>query len=567
VHLVDCSIQHDRFRYPIDRVCGSIVLDGDTWLFKGLTGRNDSAEISAEGFWGGNHPQARQLSLQFTAKDVPLADELRQALPPSSQRLWSGLRPRGNLDQLVVGLRYAAANQQWSIDVRGEKLPPQAGTEGRGLSLEPNWFRYALDNVSGAFQYRDGRMEVTKLRGSHGRATLAAEANCAMSAGGGYHLELSNLAAYRLEMDQELLAAVPAPLGPSLARFAVEGPVNVWGAVAIEMPPRPELPPQVTWNLQVDVENGRLLASVPVEHVFGGALMSGRATGDVVSARGELKIDSAMIRGVQLTALQGPFWSDGRRLLLGADADRDSPTGVPRQLTTRVLSGLVSLDGIVNLADDSAFELEAQLANADLPEIIRQLAPHQPPSSGKVAGRVHIGGTAQGMHTWHGNGQINLREADLYELPSMVRLLKLLSIQRPDTTAFTNSNIDFRIEGEDLAFDRIDFSGDAISLKGKGRMNGQRQIDLKFYPLVGREERQLAIFRPVLGRTGQEFMLIEVTGTLDQPQIDRRVFPRWNDELAQLFPELARDESIESKAPRGSSTREALNRILPASWR
>jgi hypothetical protein len=198
--------------------------------------------------------------------------------------------------------------------------------------------------------------------------------------------------------------------------------------------------------------------------------------------------------------------------------------------------------------------------------VARQLAPHQPTSHGKIFGRARVGGTAQGKHTWHGEGQISLREADMYELPAMVRLLKLLSIQRPDTTAFTNSNIDFRIEGDDLAFDRIDFSGDAISLKGKGRMNGQRQIDLKFYPLVGREERQLAIFRPLVGKTGQEFMLIEVTGTLDHPEIDRRVFPRL-DELAQLFPELARDESIESKVPRGSSPREAWNRVMPSRWR
>jgi len=43
-------------------------------------------------------------------------------------------------------------------------------------------------------------------------------------------------------------------------------------------------------------------------------------------------------------------------------------------------------------------------------------------------------------------------------------------------------------------------------------------------------------------------MLIEVTGTLDQPEIDRRVFPRLDEQLAQLFPELARNGSIESKS-------------------
>jgi hypothetical protein len=143
----------------------------------------------------------------------------------------------------------------------------------------------------------------------------------------------------------------------------------------------------------------------------------------------------------------------------------------------------------------------------------------------------------------------------------MVTLLKLLSIQRPNSTAFTNSNIDFRIEGDELELDRIDFSGDAISLKGKGRVNSQRQLDLKFYPLVGREERQLAIFRPLLGQTGQEFMLIEVTGPLDQPEIHRHAFPRLDAQLAQLFPELARDEPITPKTPSVLSPRNALDRL------
>ena len=95
---------------------------------------------------------------------------------------------------------------------------------------------------------------------------------------------------------------------------------------------------------------------------------------------------------------------------------------------------------------------------------------------------ARIGGNAQGMHTWRGNGQVRLRDADIYELPVMINLLKLLSIQRPDRTAFTTSNIDFRVEGDDLALERIDFSGDIISLKGTGRMNAQRELNLTVLP-------------------------------------------------------------------------------------
>jgi hypothetical protein len=143
----------------------------------------------------------------------------------------------------------------------------------------------------------------------------------------------------------------------------------------------------------------------------------------------------------------------------------------------------------------------------------------------------------------------------------MVAMLKLLSVQRPDRTAFSTSEIDFRIEGDDLALERIDFSGDAISLKGEGRVNMERQVSLKFYPVMGREERQIPLFRPLLGETGKQFMLIEVTGTLDRPDFHRTMLPKLDDRLRELFPELAREELVEPAMPILTAPREALDRL------
>jgi hypothetical protein len=168
------------------------------------------------------------------------------------------------------------------------------------------------------------------------------------------------------------------------------------------------------------------------------------------------------------------------------------------------------------------------------------------------------------LHTWRGNGQVRLRDADIYELPVMIAMLKLLSVQRPNRTAFNTSNIDFRIVGDDLALDRIDFSGDAISLKGKGRMNAQRQIELKFHPQMGRDELTLPIFRPLIGEASRQFMLIEVTGSLDRPHVTRTVLPQLDERLQELFPELARQpERKDPTLPIITMPRDALRR---AGW-
>jgi hypothetical protein len=121
----------------------------------------------------------------------------------------------------------------------------------------------------------------------------------------------------------------------------------------------------------------------------------------------------------------------------------------------------------------------------------------------------------------------------------MLALLKLLSIRPPDRTAFTSSNIDFRIQGEHLYFDRIDFHGDVISLKGHGEMNLDRQIDMKFYTLVGRREWEPPALRALLQQAAQQILLIHATGTLDQPHLTREPLPMVRETLDQLFPEVA----------------------------
>jgi hypothetical protein len=567
IDLNDCSIRHDRFPYPIDRVSGQLEMTDNQWIFRKLAGRNDSATIVGEGSWETARPTGSELLLRFTATDVPLADELRQALSPAAQRLWAGLRPRGNIDHVLVELKFAAAARQWSVDVQANKAFASQTADNRPLSLEPAWFPYRLDNLTGGFHYAIGQVRLSNLHAVRGPATIAADGNCRMLPDGSCRLELTKLAADRLEMDQELLAAMPAGLAQSVGRIPIEGPVNLIGSLGITVPGPGGGSSEVDWNLSLDIENGRLLSGTPIEHIHGSVWLNGRQGGEGLYSRGELKVDSATIRNVHLSGLEGPFWFDERRLVFGALAGSDSRDRLPRQITARVFGGQLSLDGELSIRGDGGFQMQAAVDNADLAEIARQIAPHQRGLSGRVYAVANFGGSLHAMHTWRGNGQVRLRDADIYELPVMVTLLSLLSVKRPDRTAFTTSDVEFRVEGDDLAFDRIDFSGDAISLKGKGRMNGQREIDLKFYPILGREEHQLPIFRPLLGETGREFMLVEVTGTLDRQQVRRTVFPRIDAQVQQLFPELARDDLEAPNLPIMSLPREAWNRLRAGPWR
>jgi len=556
------SIQYVHFPYPIYDLTGSLQLTDDDWVFHNLTGRNDSGYIVGSGHWLSDAPHGQHLTLNFTATDVPLEDELRLALSPGAQRLWTNLRPRGNIDHLGVQVQYNADLDKLSLSVQAQKWPPGQSVEGRTVTIEPTWFRYRLDNVTGSFSYRDGIIELRDLHAVHGRATLEAEGRCEIQPDGACSVQLARFTADRVAVDHELLAALPSGVGSSLARFNLSQPVNINGNLSVLVPKDAEQVPSVQWDMTVDVENGRIQAGVPIEHIHGGLQLVGHSQNRQFVSRGELTIDSAIVRDVQLTQIRGPVLIDTEKIAFGVVAERGLQGRPPRPILANTFGGVVTLSGQVLLSQEAPFQLSATLEGADLPQVMHELAPRQASLTGKVFGAVNLTGTGQGVHTYRGDGHIRLRDADIYELPVMIAMLKMLSINKPSNrTAFTTSDIDFRVEGDDLEFDRIDFIGDAICLKGKGRMTGQREIDLKFYTQVGRDEMHLPIVRPVLGEASRQFMLVEVTGTLDQPTVNKTAFPRLNERLQELFPELAgQREQPEPTLPVISMPRDMLHR-------
>lgn len=538
IALHDLTIQHEAFSYPIDRVNGTLRMNDDDWDFLNLSGRNDSGFIAGRGTWRKNPEDGNELQLQFTATDLPLEDELRRALPPAMQQLWLNLRPNGNLDHLQVNLQYNTALKKMAMAVDVEKWP-QNRNEGRPVSIEPTWFRYGLDQVTGKFQYRDGQTKFSNVTARHGQLGLQLEGESLLQPGGGCRVIVSRMTADRLQLDHDLLAAMPVGLAAGLSRLAITGSLNMQGALQIDVPAEPEQPPQVGWNLNLDVENGSLSAGVPIEHIHGAVHLRGYNSPAGFENRGELLIDSAIVRDVQLTQIRGPLAMDAEQLRFGTWAEREIPGRRPRPLTASIFGGSIALDGQMRFGQELPFQLHAWLEQGDLAAMARELAPRQRGVGGKVFAVVSLSGTGEGVHTYRGLGQVRLREADIYELPAIVALLKLSSIQNPNRNAFNSASIDFRIEADDVELDKVELQGDAITLKGRGRLTSAREIDLQLYTQVGRDEAYLPIFRPLIGQASRQFLLFAISGPLDRPVVDRQVFPHLNERLQELFPELA----------------------------
>jgi hypothetical protein len=512
-------------------------MTNDHWSFHRLEGYNDSGWVVCNGSWTPDEARGPVLILDFNAMDVPLEDELRKALPPGTQALWTKLRPRGTIDQLRVGVRFEPAAKHFSVEIAAAKRPPEQNVEGRSITIKPQWLPYQWDDVVGNVLYRNGVLELKNLRAQHGdtKIELSGSAHTDPSSGK-WTVRLSPVNVDHLDTSHELAASLPPQLGEALMKLNVRGLVSLSGSMELAGWQDARGPTTATWNVDVDLENGAVSCGVPLQHIHGSLALEGGYDGRTAFSRGELAVDSLLYNGIQLTAVRGPIFLQDSSLWIGNWIPEAARDGLPQPVSASVWDGNVSMNAHVRLGEVTQYDLEAALRECDLATISREATPHKHDIAGKVYAHLLLVGSSHGVHTLRGKGTAQLREADVYDLPLIIALLKTLRFKTPDTTAFTDSDAEFRIEGDRIYFDRLDFHGDAISLNGRGEMNLERQIHLTFSSIVGRDDFYVPLVRPLLKEAGRRLMLIQVTGSLDAPDVKRELVPELNETLQQVFP-------------------------------
>jgi hypothetical protein len=538
IELFNCSMNYERFPYPLGMIRGRLLWDDQGWTFQELSGRNDTAYVEGTGFWRRTPAAGSELVLNLAGADVPLEDELRDALQPGAQLVWNQLRPRGTVDHLQVDIQYASASHRLAVEVTGQKWRRRTNhDEGHSITILPTWFPYRLNDVAGTVQYSNGRFQLRNISATHDETQVSVQGACGVAPDGSWTVQLPNVTADRIYLNRDLLAALPKELGKAVERLNLHGDLCLQGSLAFSGAAGET--PSTAWDVTVDVENGSLNCGFPVDHLHGDVHLVGSSGNGSFSSHGDLNVDSVMYRDIQLTGLTGPLYVDASGIVFGSEADAAGQGRPPQPLSASAIGGQLSADVRVGFEPEMPFRVQVRLDRGSLAEFSQEVALKTQNIRGQGNALITLSGNRFGQSSWRGTGAIRLFEADIYEIPVMLALLKLLSIRQPDTTAFTNSEIDFRVQGEHVYLDRINFYGDAVSLKGSGEMDLDRRIDLKFYTLVGRGELDMPVVRAVLRTASKQLLLIHVTGTLDDPQLTRDPLPLLKGTLEQIFPEAA----------------------------
>jgi hypothetical protein len=257
------------------------------------------------------------------------------------------------------------------------------------------------------------------------------------------------------------------------------------------------------------------------------------------------------IKEMQITEVAGPILLDGQRAAAGmfvatqgpnSSAQNFSPvegsSEAVRPITGKMYGGLVKLNAQINADPTGEFYIQTKLADACLNELCRDKAAKFSDVKGRIFGDLGLTGNSLGTHSFQGVGQVQLRQAEIFELPLMLAVLKSMHVGTKNQTAFDESNVDFRISGEEIDFTRIEMLGSPVSLLGNGKANFDREIDLNFYSIMGKNRFEIPILSELYKASSQQVLWINVDGTIDNPQTHRNVLPQINDSLKQLFPSI-----------------------------
>ncbi len=556
IRLANCAVRHEAFDYPISNIQGTVKVQDDHYTFQDLQGGNSSGKVGCHGTWD----PFKGLDLRFLCQAVPLNDQLRYALKPEIQGIWNGFRPRGTLDLLKVDMTLPPGKQ---LDLQVEAVLKESSDdpEANYVSIYPVWFPYQLNHLTGKVRIGDGRITLTGMRGKHHKTWVACH-------GSGHYSEqswsvgLRNLLVSSLKADEDLLTAVPRSLAIPLAHLRYQGLANVAGEITLAgtktltpnnsraanaAGPIGASRTSMAWNIMVNMNQADMQIGLPLENVYGSVQLSGIYDGESVRCDGQLDVDSLTLYGTQITNVAGPFRIENDQVTAGklvplitSELAPDHGSAAAQVASAKSVTGVLhggslTMDARMLTRNENPFYLECKLIDACLGTTCRELGPGLKDIEGRSNGHLRLQGTSEGTYTLRGEGNVQLSDAKIYELPVVLALLKILNVGQVNRTAFDTGKIDFAIEGDTINLQKMEFNGDAISLIGNGLMSFDRDIDLNFYSVVGRNRLNIPLISDLYKASSQRVLWIKVDGKLDNPQTHRNVLPGVNDSLKQLL--------------------------------
>jgi len=530
----DCAIKWVGMPYPVGNLTGRLELHPDRWIFKDVRGSNGQAVISASGSVrsvksikkeiGKEDPLA--VDLHLTAENIPFNQQLYSSLPPAWQKSWDTLNPIGSsyVDAKIHLEPGKPEQYHLEIDPKPETLVRLKFRRELRPNVDPGGtFDLRMENVRGRFVYDNGLVKMRDVGFVfHGTPVQFENGWVKVEDSGKFQLHVSQVNARGFRMDGELRKMMPPVMAQFANRLDEGRPIaRISGNLGLSWS-GPGQAVNCDWDhVLVVLADNRILAGVPLEHLQGQLeTVRGQFNGDKLSVSGILRLSSISLMGQHVTDLETPF------VINRGEASLTSIEG-------KLLGGIVSGQFRISLDASPRYAASVSVTGADLQRYTKT-QPHKQTYRGLVSGNIMINGRGSDLHMLQGQGEVHVTQAALGELPFLLRLVNRLPFSSAAKTAFDSADIGFVIQNGASVLDPIRLTGDAISLRGRGTMDVQGDLDLRLAPVYGRDRIHVPILSDAMREATGQLFVINIQGPFAYPRIKPEPLPVTSDVFRSL---------------------------------
>ncbi len=514
IHIKGARMIYEPFPFLAEEVTGEIRLTRESCRIERLAGFNSGARIEAEG-WIDQRPDDFAMDLTLTGSDVVLDESLRGALGPDVRSAWSHLSPRGRVDvrahlQKAFGPDADVHHHVW-VTMRDAKA-------------QLDMFPYPLEHVNGELEFI-GEDVLLDLTARTGLTEFALEGKVGYDAHGP-RLALS-IRADGLRFEGPLRKAVPAPLKKAFEVLRPTGRIDL-DLSRLRYGHEADGTSRAEWYATAVLDEVGADPGVPVSGMVGTAEVLGTWTEKAMTLQGDVDIQQGQVA-------EKDFRNTSLHLRKTADADAVALRNIEGEFYGGRMEGYAA----IGLKPGDGYALDLAVTEVDFERLLRQgFRLEHNIQGGRLRGTLGLrarGGEAEA------SGFLRVTDAELYDLPLVVRLINVFRLAPSERTAFQKARVLYFLHGGRLILGDIRLEGRALNLYGAGVMEADGRLHLTFLTGKKDDDPLLPAMSELMEGLRKQIVVVLVTGTLAEPEVEFRTLSAVTDPIREVL-ELVREQ-------------------------
>ena len=184
--------------------------------------------------------------------------------------------------------------------------------------------------------------------------------------------------------------------------------------------------------------------------------------------------------------------------------------------------GLLTINVNIGLSNKFPYLINLAVSDLNLAKLILDTPLKEKPMSGMFSAQMQINGRALELSSITGNGTLEIKDGNLWELNLLKGLGKLLSIVEYNKIVFKTAQGNFTVENKTIHTDNLKFISDKLNLACEGNMDFEKNLDFLIAAQFSNDiiEDSVDLRKIITSAVGEisKIISVKLTGNIQKPK-------------------------------------------------